>query len=49
MKEDTSFNRVQNKTSIYVKEKDKKMEKQTLKGLVIIKLNTRSGSLGWEF
>jgi hypothetical protein len=43
------FNGRKNETEIKVKTKGKKETKQTLPGLVIVKLNTKAGDLDFEF
>ncbi len=43
------YKRMQNETVISIKEKNKKKQRLTLPGLAIIKLTTKSGSLGYEF
>jgi hypothetical protein len=43
------YKRMQNKTIISIKEKNKRKQRLTLPGLAIIKLTTKSGSLGYEF
>lgn len=45
----TKYIQAQNKTVISIKEKGEKKQEQTLPGLVITKLTTKSGSLGYEF
>jgi hypothetical protein len=43
------YNQRKNQTKIIIKEKGEKKQKQILPGLVIIKLITKLGVLGWEF
>jgi len=44
-----AYNQKKDETKIEIKKKDKKKEKQALRGMVIIKLITKSGVLGFEF
>lgn len=44
----SAYNKLQDKTVVWIVEKGKKIRQQTLSGLIIIKLNTKSGGLTYE-